>query len=276
MTAPPAEGWTASAYGMCVEGVEPVAGLTDQPRWEHDAPAGRPVVRLVVGEGEGWREDAAVALRSGPPGAIDACPGAGWRLSATEVEASFRVDGAAAVVHRPPELGEHARAYLLGQVLPFVAGLRGVELLHAAAVVRDGRAIALAGPSGAGKSTLAAALRQEGCEAVTDDVLAVDQQLRAHAGPVAGDAAPVRPFAPLAAVCFLVRGAAGAVAPLPEDDAAPALLGAAYDALRRDAARLRAQLEQCARIAAGASLWRVEIGPESTPEQLASAVLDAL
>jgi len=61
--------------------------------------------------------------------------------------------------------------YLIGQVLSFCLLTRGIEPLHATAVVVDGEAIAFLGTSGAGKSTLAAAFVQRGYALLTDDVL---------------------------------------------------------------------------------------------------------
>ena len=61
--------------------------------------------------------------------------------------------------------------YLIGQVLSFCLLTRGIEPLHATAVVVDGEAIAFLGNSGAGKSTLAATFVQRGHALLTDDVL---------------------------------------------------------------------------------------------------------
>ncbi len=61
--------------------------------------------------------------------------------------------------------------YLMGQVLSFCLLTRGIEPLHATAVVVDGEAIAFLGSSGAGKSTMAAAFLQKGYSLLTDDVL---------------------------------------------------------------------------------------------------------
>jgi hypothetical protein len=61
--------------------------------------------------------------------------------------------------------------YLIGQMLSFCLLTRGVEPLHATAVVVDGGAIAFLGASGSGKSTLAAAFVQRGYALLTDDVL---------------------------------------------------------------------------------------------------------
>lgn len=60
----------------------------------------------------------------------------------------------------------------LGPPLIVSLALRGCWFLHAAAVLVDGRAAAIAGPSGSGKSTLAARLdRAPGCRRMGDDLL---------------------------------------------------------------------------------------------------------
>ena len=62
---------------------------------------------------------------------------------------------------------------LAGQVLTILLMLQGELVLHASAVERDGRTIALVGNSGGGKSTLAAMLCLNGATLVSDDVLRV-------------------------------------------------------------------------------------------------------
>ena len=64
--------------------------------------------------------------------------------------------------------------YFLGQVLSYCLLARGIEPLHAAAIVVGEQAIAFLGDSGYGKSTLAAAFLQRGYALLTDDVLALD------------------------------------------------------------------------------------------------------
>jgi hypothetical protein len=64
--------------------------------------------------------------------------------------------------------------YFLGQVLSYCLLARGIEPLHATAMVVDARAIAFLGDSGFGKSTLAAAFLQRGYALLTDDVLALE------------------------------------------------------------------------------------------------------
>ena len=64
--------------------------------------------------------------------------------------------------------------YFLGQVLSYCLLTRGIEPLHATAVVVGEQAFAFLGDSGAGKSTLAATFLQKGYTLLTDDVLALD------------------------------------------------------------------------------------------------------
>jgi hypothetical protein len=81
---------------------------------------------------------------------------------------------------------ESLAVYLLGQVLSFPLLSRGVEPLHATAVVIDGAAAAFLGDCGYGKSTLGAAFVARGFPMLTDDVLAVEQRRGtwiAHPGP---------------------------------------------------------------------------------------------
>jgi hypothetical protein len=75
-------------------------------------------------------------------------------------------------------------------VLPFAAVLRGLEVFHASAVMREGEAIALLGPSRSGKTSLALELCARGASFVADDVLALEARegrLLANPGsPIAG------------------------------------------------------------------------------------------
>ena len=74
---------------------------------------------------------------------------------------------------------------LFGQGLPIAAALAGLEVLHASAVVREGRALAISGPSGAGKTATALHLMTHGAEFLADDVVAIEEHgdaLVAHSG----------------------------------------------------------------------------------------------
>jgi hypothetical protein len=68
---------------------------------------------------------------------------------------------------------EDAATYLLGPVLGLLLRVRGATCLHGSAVSIGDAVVAFVGPEGAGKSTTAAALAQEGCPIVSDDVVAL-------------------------------------------------------------------------------------------------------
>ena len=63
--------------------------------------------------------------------------------------------------------------FITGTVMSAVLYQRGAFLLHASAVVHDGRAYVFCGSSGAGKSTLSAALVRAGCEFLSDDLCSI-------------------------------------------------------------------------------------------------------
>jgi energy-coupling factor transporter ATP-binding protein EcfA2 len=71
--------------------------------------------------------------------------------------------------------------YVTGTMMAAIAYQRGAMLLHASAVVRNGRALLVCGRSGLGKSTLAAALCRAGCAFLSDDVSTIAQ---VDAGPI--------------------------------------------------------------------------------------------
>lgn len=71
---------------------------------------------------------------------------------------------------------EAFQTYLLGQVLSFALLQRGIEPLHATAVVVEGEAVALVGDCGNGKSSLAAAFLRAGYRLLTDDLLVLKEE----------------------------------------------------------------------------------------------------
>lgn len=78
-------------------------------------------------------------------------------------------------------LDEHAgtdpravRLFLLGPVMALLLHQRKMLVLHASAVVVNGKVIAFAGDKGEGKSTLAGAMTVAGYPLFCDDVLAID------------------------------------------------------------------------------------------------------
>jgi hypothetical protein len=180
--------------------------------------------------------------------------------------------------------------FLIAQVLPFAAAVRGLEVLHAGAVVIGGRALLLLGASGAGKTTLALALTRLGAGFLADDAVALErsgERLLAHPGtPVAavgrGQAErllgiPTVPApAPLGAVLCLERSADGPDVPCfePLGDGAP-LLASTFNLMLRDGERMGSLLEVCA-LAARERVERVTAGPGVDPAALAGAVMERL
>ncbi|HYI38589.1 MAG TPA: hypothetical protein VEX39_18420 [Thermoleophilaceae bacterium] len=107
------------------------------------------------------------------------------------------IDGAArhASLHVPPGTADHAFVHpYLSMVAAMAAYWRGWHYLHAGAVVVDGGVWGVFGQRGAGKSsTLAHLSLREGIDILCDDVLVMDGDLVAYAGPrcvdLRGDAA---------------------------------------------------------------------------------------
>ncbi len=75
-----------------------------------------------------------------------------------------------------------AEIYFLGIVFSLWLELRGVQTLHASAVVVEDRAAAFLATNSGGKSSLAATLMQAGCPLLTDDVLPVERPEKTFRG----------------------------------------------------------------------------------------------
>lgn len=77
-----------------------------------------------------------------------------------------------------------------GLVLNTLGGMmsyqRGASVLHASAVERDGKVIAICGPSGAGKSSLAAMFVSRGWSLVSDDTVSINADEMTLVGSGAG------------------------------------------------------------------------------------------
>jgi hypothetical protein len=99
-------------------------------------------------------------------------PETGYLLSSPLGRYIVSPDGSVVVCRASPVL-EDVQRMLIGQVLPLVAALRGLDILHASAVAIDGGAVAFTGPPGAGKSTLAVNLALRGAMLLADDVIAL-------------------------------------------------------------------------------------------------------
>jgi hypothetical protein len=195
--------------------------------------------------------------------------------------------------------------YLIGQVLPFAAVMRGLEVLHASAVAVGGEAIAITGPSQAGKSTLAAEWLGRGAPLVADDVVALDvdgRKPRVHPGPgilslradapaLRGDLQALGPVLgidehgarlvvtrerealPLGALVFLERTAGGA--PRVRRVAEPhpqLLLSATFNLAVRTPDRLVRLLDVCEAIASSVAVLQVGVPPGAAPADVADAI----
>ena len=66
--------------------------------------------------------------------------------------------------------------FLLGSVLSICLIQRGLLVLHANALEKDGKSIICLGESGSGKSTLACILMQQGWNLLADDLVAINDQ----------------------------------------------------------------------------------------------------
>jgi hypothetical protein len=106
---------------------------------------------------------------------VESHPDAGHRLEARGWGTYLVSRDADRIACAPePETTWLWQRYLIGQVLPVVAVLRGLEPFHASAVARHGETSGFVGASEAGKSSIAVALLQRGWDLVADDVVAVE------------------------------------------------------------------------------------------------------
>lgn len=191
--------------------------------------------------------------------------------------------------------GPMLRHLLLDQALPLALASGGALVLHASAVVIDGRAVLFVGEAGAGKSTMAAFLVRAGARVLADDGVLIEERgdgaleavpsypgLRLlpdafaaaalDAGQPAGDQAArkrrvvvsARPGmfqsspAPLGRVYVLAEGTDLALSRVTRRDAAMALVRHAYRPGTEDRPGLRRQFDAIARSAAGLDLWTLQ------------------
>lgn len=307
----------ATVFGLDVHTAEPLALLDGAPA----AATGRTLELALAGDertADFWplsaaivcdqrEHDGAVSFR------IEADPSAGYLIWGPAYgRHRLSADGRRALC-LPTGLAPAAwQRLLVAQVLPFAAVLRGLEVLHASAVVHDGGAIAFLGPSRAGKTSVALELARRGAAFLADDVLALEragEQLLCHPGtPVAGldhaEALRLRGNdggngsayetiasnererlvrmrgaahpAPLHALFLLARHRDGPREPRfePLADGAPLLAGT-FNSVITSPERLRALLEICA-LAARGRVERIELGPDVDAALLAEAVLERL
>lgn len=291
--------WKAAAFGLAVSGTTPTPGLSEhaaQPAPGSPAVALRRTPRRTLDAGwpsRNTRRLSSVRVAGARRAAmtIDAHDEGGHCFTGVGYGRFVVPPGAREVRYAP--VGPRWVRYLHGQVLPFVAGLHGREPLHAGGVVTPRGAIAICAHSGGGKTTLVRACVDVGAAFLADDVVALardaDGGITAHPGPamaVVVDAdgeehitpsPAIADAAPLHAVCFLRRGDGRriSVEPLAPDDPRP-LLGAGYDAVRRDPGRLIAQLDLLSAVAGQARLVQLRAPMTATPQALADALLTEL
>ncbi len=120
-----------------------------------------------------------------PTFTIDRHPVAGYRVWIERLgHLTISPDGSQ-IACSPPESASQRWRLLLGQGLPIAAALRGLEVLHASAVVFEDQVLAFAGRSGTGKTSLALNLLAHGGKFLADDVVALEVEndvLLAHPG----------------------------------------------------------------------------------------------
>jgi hypothetical protein len=163
--------------------------------------------------------------------------------------------------------------FLVGQVLPLVAALRGLHVIHASAVSLGDAAVAFAGRSGAGKSTLATHLARAGHPMLAEDVLA----LRVEEGePIAepGVSLAGLPRAPdslpLRALYLLddARPGMPAIEPLPAPSP-PELMATTFVPYLSGGA---SHLEFAATLARSVAVARVRVDRTRPPHELAARI----
>jgi hypothetical protein len=191
-------------------------------------------------------------------------------------------------------------------VLPLAAVLRGLEVLHASAVVLDGRAVALAGACRAGKTSVAGYLAAAGAPFLTDDVLAVEPEAEGvlcHPGVAAANVrdaglralveaghvpfrgivgrgggslrvllARVERSVALEAIYFLDHGSTDLCFEATDDPYL--LLGHTFNVMVRTPERLTRQLDVCSRVASDARMFRVRVPGSMGPAELASRIAE--
>ena len=305
-----------SAFGLDLEAAFPIPGAPEATPATCD---GRPVRLELATRGQilaDWAPAAPerISARRQANGriaiSIDADERAGY-LIRTQAFGCFWISPGADWIRCAPLQATAWRwqRYLIGQVLPLTAVLRGLEVFHASAVVMGGHAVTFLGSSTAGKTSIAVHLVLGGARFMTDDVLAVspgpDGGVIAHPGIglanlrhttaellEAGDRdrlgrrlgrdrdasrvalARHDGAAPLARAYVLERVPDGEELRLerlsPVDPRL--LLGGSFNFVIRTPERLTNQLDLCARLANTVEVYRAVVPPSVGPTELARAI----
>ena len=77
---------------------------------------------------------------------------------------------------------EAIKLYLFGSIMGILLFQKGLLVLHSNAVLINNQAVLIAGKSGVGKSTLATIFQQQGYPVLSDDVVAINQNMRIQGG----------------------------------------------------------------------------------------------
>lgn len=309
-------GLRARAFGLELESSFEIAGVTPGP-----AHNGVPAVRLDLATRAellaAWSpaEPRRISSRRLPDGrvavSIDADEGEGYLIRAMGFGCFWLSADASRIRCAPLRIAPWRwQRFLVGQVLPLAAVLRGLEVFHASAVVVRGGALTFIGPSTAGKTSLALNLLLRGARFLTDDVLALsaagDGGVIAHPGvglaslrheadellspderrrlgrrvgrdPDASRVAvPCHGAAvPLRHAFLLERRARGPLAIERESPVDPRLLlGGSFNFVITTPKRLTNQLDLCARVANTVVVHRAAVPPSVRPAELARAIED--
>ena len=200
--------------------------------------------------------------------------------------------------------------FVIGQILPFVAPLQGLEVMHGSAVEIDGGAVACLCGSGGGKSSLAAQFMLRGAPLITDDVLSLEREggsVMVHPGPRAigirhreadrlGPAAlaelgpavarnekevvvaPGRAArkAPLVALYFIRRQREAAELRWEPTRSPELLLGSTFNTVLKSPGRMERMLDVCLGISETAATTVVSVPPDLDADGLAEAILGHL
>jgi hypothetical protein len=307
--------WRSHAFGLALDSAFPLDGCS-----ESKALQDRPYVRLDLARYDSVQSALATADRTvlaerNDPARrwtvrVEARPTDGYLMTHSAL-GLFHVSCDAARICCSPYAVEswHWQRYLVGQVLPFVSALRGLEPLHASAVGLRGTALAMVGASGRGKSSLAAELALAGAALFADDVVALEpvgEGVVAYPGTellslrwptvesigrarveslgrcIGSDAEAIRlavkradmplPLTTLYQLAAAPGTSSVRLSPILSPDLR-LLLGASFISSVRTPARLTRQLDVCARIAKLVRIVRLEIPPRPDYGQIALEVL---
>jgi hypothetical protein len=194
----------------------------------------------------------------------------GWRIERGDFRATLDPQS------RRGRISQSANPYSIDSVLRIVHTLalapEGGCLLHAASVVRGGRAHVFTGPSGAGKTTLAR-LAPPDARVLTDEVSYLRRDCAGHyvayGTPFAGELARAgeNVSAPLAAIYLLRHASANRLSPVAPAEAARAILANVLF-FAEDAALVRAVFAGALELAAGVAVHRLEFAPDARVGEL--------